>query len=68
MCCSETRHSCEQGDNLSGYYWTQHDGRSSGTQIIKDAENNLLLKVQLLKTPGGQEGWLLSIKSEMKLI
>lgn len=45
------RHSCEQGDNLAGYHWQEHDGRTSGIQIINDIENNMRLKIELLKTP-----------------
>ena len=60
------RHSCEQDDNLALYSWTEHDGRSAGVQIIKDLDNNVLLKTELLKTPGGSEGgsWAVRISGE----
>lgn len=50
------RHSCEQEDKLSSYNWVMHDGRSAGIQQINDAENNVKLSVELLKTAGGLEG------------
>lgn len=62
----EVRHSCEQGDKLAGYNWLEHDGRSSGIQVIKDTENNVELTTQLLKTPGGEEGgsWAMRIAGQ----
>ena len=63
---AEVRHSCEQDDNLGGYAWTEHDGRSAGTQVIKDVENNVQLKTEFLKTPAGIEGgsWAVRISGE----
>jgi hypothetical protein len=50
------RHSCEQGDELAGYTWTKHDGRTAGSQIIRDPLNNVVLTTEFLKVPGGERG------------
>ena len=60
------RHSCEQEDKLANYNWIVHDGRTAGVQHIVDAENNVKLAIELLKTPGGEEGgsWAARISGE----
>ncbi|KAG8861996.1 Processing alpha glucosidase I [Tulasnella sp. 330] len=60
----EIRHSCEQGDGLAGYTWTEHDLRQGGIQVLKDPKNNLELTTELLKFPGGEHGgsWAARIK------
>lgn len=62
----EIRHSCEQGDNLAGYSWLEHDGRSAGVQVIKDVENNVELTTEMLKVAGGAEGgnWAVRISGK----
>lgn len=50
------RHACEQGDGLQSYTFTEHDGRSAAVEIIKDVDNNLEMRIQLLKVPGGDKG------------
>ncbi|KAI8927969.1 glycoside hydrolase [Entophlyctis helioformis] len=50
------RHTCEQGDHLSGYAWNKHDGRSYGTQEIKDAANNISITTEFVKVAGGEHG------------
>ncbi|PVF95183.1 glycoside hydrolase [Serendipita vermifera] len=50
------RHDCTQSDQLDSYTWTEHDMRQGGVQVIKDSNNNLDLKIQWLKVPGGQHG------------
>ncbi|KAJ3201838.1 Processing alpha glucosidase I [Entophlyctis luteolus] len=50
------RHTCEQGDNLDTYAWLEHDGRSFGSQVIKDSANNVELKTEYVKIPGGDNG------------
>ena len=41
---------------MAGYNWLEHDGRTAGTQVINDIENNVQVKVHLLKTPSGSNG------------
>ncbi|TPX62267.1 mannosyl-oligosaccharide glucosidase [Powellomyces hirtus] len=50
------RHTCEQGDDLSGYAWQKHDGRSFGSQEIADNLNHVSIKTEYLKSPGGEHG------------
>lgn len=52
----EPRHSCEQGDELASYGYTEHDGRNSAVQVIKDTKNNVEITTELLKVPGGDSG------------
>ncbi|KAG8897713.1 Processing alpha glucosidase I [Tulasnella sp. 403] len=61
---SQIRHSCEQGDGLAGYTWTEHDPREGGIQVLKDPKNNLEIVTELLKFPGGNHGgsWAARIK------
>lgn len=61
---SETRHSCEQGDELKAYGWTEHDLRHGGAQVLNDTLNNLQLTTEWLKIPGGETGgsWAARIK------
>ncbi|CAG8509008.1 11650_t:CDS:10 [Diversispora eburnea] len=47
------RHSCEQSDELKEYSYKKHDGRSFSLQTITDVKNNLILKTEYLKVPGG---------------
>jgi mannosyl-oligosaccharide glucosidase len=63
---AEARHSCEQGDNLDGYTWTEYDARQGGVQVIKDGRNNVKLTTEFLKVPGGDHGgsWAARIKGE----
>ncbi|KZT58943.1 glycoside hydrolase family 63 protein [Calocera cornea HHB12733] len=56
------RHSCEQGDNLRGYTWTEHDPRDGGIEVLKDDLNNLDLHVEWLKTHGGDHGGSWSVR------
>ncbi|KAG8941772.1 Processing alpha glucosidase I [Tulasnella sp. 424] len=58
------RHSCEQGDELGGYTWTEHDPREGGVQVLKDPKLNLELTTEVLKFPGGEHGgsWATRIK------
>lgn len=64
---AEVRHSCEQSDSLTAYNWLEHDGRTSGVQLIKDAENNVQLRIEFLKSPvsGGNGGsWAARLSGE----
>lgn len=56
FCCAEIRHDCNQGDQLDSYGWTSHDLRQGGVQVIKDGNNNLELKIEWIKVPGGAHG------------
>ncbi|KAG8755563.1 Processing alpha glucosidase I [Ceratobasidium sp. 428] len=53
---TKTRHACEQGDDLRSYTWTEHDMRQGAIQVLKDPHNNLELKTEWLKIPGGDHG------------
>jgi mannosyl-oligosaccharide glucosidase len=64
MTVSDTRHACDQGDGLQSYTFTEHDGRTAAVQVIKDAENNVELKTELLKIPGGDAGEQLRLASD----
>lgn len=61
---SETRHACEQGDELTGYTWTEHDLRYGGIQVLNDTLNNVQITTEWLKVPGGDHGgsWAARIK------
>ncbi|VDC05344.1 unnamed protein product [Peniophora sp. CBMAI 1063] len=63
---TKARHSCEQGDNLESYTWTNYDAREGGTQVLKDGLNNVKVTTELLKVPGGRHGgsWAVRIKGE----
>ena len=63
---TEARHSCEQGDNLASYGWTEFDAREGGVQVLKDNDNNLKLTTEFLKVPGGMHGgsWAARVKGE----
>ncbi|NXJ87212.1 MOGS glucosidase, partial [Trogon melanurus] len=60
------RHTCEQSDGLSRYGWLMHDGRSFGTQEIRDGA--LTLTTEFVKRPGGQHGgdwsWRITARTE----
>ncbi|PPR04967.1 hypothetical protein CVT24_010425 [Panaeolus cyanescens] len=62
----ETRHACDQGDNLDGYTWTEYDVREGGVQVLKDSFNNVKITTQFLKVPGGEHGgsWAVRVKGE----
>ncbi|KAA1099946.1 Processing alpha glucosidase I [Puccinia graminis f. sp. tritici] len=63
---ARTRHSCEQSDELNGYGFDKHDGRNFASHYLKDQLNNVELRVQMLKVPGGQYGgsWALRINGK----
>jgi mannosyl-oligosaccharide glucosidase len=62
----ETRHACDQGDNLDSYTWTEYDTREGGVQVIKDSANNVKITTEFLKVAGGDHGgsWGARIKGE----
>jgi hypothetical protein len=63
---TEARHTCDQGDGLDGYTWTQFDAREGGIQVLKDRENNVKVTTELLMVDGGEHGgsWAARIKGE----
>ncbi|KAG8685916.1 Processing alpha glucosidase I, partial [Ceratobasidium sp. 394] len=62
----KTRHACDQGDELRSYTWTEHDMRQGAIQVLKDPLNNLELKTEWLKIPGGDHGgsWVARISGK----
>lgn len=63
---TEARHTCDQGDNLDSYTWTEYDSREGGVQVIKDSANNVKITTEFLKVAGGDHGgsWAARIKGE----
>ncbi|KAF8352343.1 glycoside hydrolase [Amanita rubescens] len=63
---TRSRHSCEQGDQLDGYEWTEYDTRQGGVQVLKDSANNVKITTEFLKVQGGDHGgsWAARIKGE----
>ncbi|KAJ3025693.1 UNVERIFIED_CONTAM: Processing alpha glucosidase I [Siphonaria sp. JEL0065] len=56
------RHTCEQGDKLEKYAWLEHNGRNFGSQTIEDGANNVLIKTEFVKVPGGKHGGEWSVR------
>lgn len=52
----DIRHTCEQGDNLHGYGYFKHDGRSFAFQKMKDPYTDIELTTEFIKVPGGRHG------------
>ncbi|KAF9134810.1 Processing alpha glucosidase I [Mortierella sp. 14UC] len=50
------RHGCEERDGFEKYGWLKHDGRTFGTQELKDTRNNVELTTEFIKIPGGTHG------------
>ncbi|KAG0149919.1 hypothetical protein CROQUDRAFT_652883 [Cronartium quercuum f. sp. fusiforme G11] len=63
---SRARHACEQDDELAGYGWTTHDGRTAGKHYVNDVLNNVRLESEFLKVEGGAHGgsWGVRIRGE----
>ncbi|KAG5727592.1 putative mannosyl-oligosaccharide glucosidase [Termitomyces sp. T112] len=63
---SRTRHTCEQGDKLDSYTWTEYDAHQGGVQVIQDSANNVKIITEFLKVPGGDHGgsWAARVKGE----
>jgi mannosyl-oligosaccharide glucosidase len=66
MCCTETRHACDQADGLDSYTWTEYDAREGGVQVLKDSKNNVEITTEFLKVAGGDHGgsWAARIKGK----
>ncbi|KAF9584660.1 Processing alpha glucosidase I [Lunasporangiospora selenospora] len=50
------RHGCEEGDKFEKYGWLKNDGRSFGTQQLKDTKNNIEITTEFIKLAGGEHG------------
>ncbi|CAG8443656.1 9694_t:CDS:10 [Ambispora gerdemannii] len=50
------RHACDQGDRLDEYSYKKHNGRTLAVQTLKDSTNNVTLRTEFLKVPGGEHG------------
>ncbi|KAF9358431.1 Processing alpha glucosidase I [Mortierella sp. AD094] len=50
------RHGCEERDGFEKYGWLKNDGRTFGTQQLKDTLNNVELTTDFIKIPGGDHG------------
>jgi len=61
---SRTRHTCDQGDKLDSYTWTEYDRREGGVQVINDGANNVRITTEFLKIAGGDHGgnWAVRVK------
>lgn len=46
------RHSCEQGDGLTGYGYHKHNGRNFAKQILNDGPSNIKITTEFIKIPG----------------
>ncbi|KAK5829595.1 glycoside hydrolase [Linnemannia elongata] len=60
------RHGCEERDGFEKYGWLKHDGRTFGTQELKDTRNNVDLTTEFIKVPGGNHGgsWAVRISGK----
>jgi len=60
------RHWCNQDDDLESYVWKMHDGRSFGSQEIR--EKTYTVTTDFVKQPGGSHGgqWSARIKFSPK--
>ncbi|ORZ15868.1 glycoside hydrolase [Absidia repens] len=50
------RHSCEQGDGLTGYGYHKHNGRNFAKQKLNDGPSNIEITTEFIKVPGGDHG------------
>ncbi|KAF9106691.1 Processing alpha glucosidase I [Mortierella sp. AM989] len=50
------RHGCEERDGFEKYGWLKNDGRTFGTQQLKDTRNNVEITTDFIKIPGGSHG------------
>lgn len=59
------RHTCEQGDDMSGYGWEEYDTRTGGRQIIRDQQHGVDITTEFFKMPGSNGGnWVLRVKGQ----
>src|SRR5271170_7547390 len=62
------RHSCEIGDDMASYGWTEYDGRLGGKQIIKDRGMKLDLETEFIKVPASNGYTSSTLKKCVELI
>lgn len=46
------RHSCEIGDDMASYGWTEYDGRRGGKQLLSDRGMKIDIETEFIKVPG----------------
>lgn len=46
------RHSCEIGDDMASYGWTEYDGRLGGKQVLSDRGMKVDIETEFVKVPG----------------
>jgi mannosyl-oligosaccharide glucosidase len=49
---SGLRHSCEIGDDMASYGWTEYDGRLGGKQVLSDRGMKVDIETEFIKVPG----------------
>jgi len=54
------RHSCEIGDDMASYGWTEYDGRLGGKQLLSDRGMKVDIETEFIKVPGPNGATLLS--------
>ncbi|KAK9455596.1 glycoside hydrolase [Dipodascopsis uninucleata] len=65
---NKIRHSCEQGDEMDGYGWTEFDPRVGGRQVMHDVANKVDIYTELVKNPSWASGndsspeWVLRVR------
>jgi mannosyl-oligosaccharide glucosidase len=47
----ELRHSCEMGDDMASFGWTEYDGRFGGKQNLSDRGMKIDLETEFVKIP-----------------
>jgi mannosyl-oligosaccharide glucosidase len=53
----QIRHGCDQGDGLSKYGWTAHDGRNFGIHdVYESSDNRFQIRNSWVKRSGGSHG------------
>jgi hypothetical protein len=46
------RHSCEIGDDMASYGWSEYDGRLGGKQVLSDRGMKIDIETEFIKIPG----------------
>jgi hypothetical protein len=46
------RHSCEIGDHMASYGWTEYDGRHGRKQLLSDRGMKVDIETEFIKVPG----------------
>ncbi|KAJ3278669.1 Processing alpha glucosidase I [Borealophlyctis nickersoniae] len=65
---SKIRHECRDEDDMAGYTWLKHDGRSFGQQIVRDQRLNVDLETFYLANAAEEgNGWSARIVGRKRL-